>query len=53
MIRKKAMAKKHIQISKACVKKAKRSKRSERRKFWLDMAKKQVNAAENYIEHMS
>lgn len=50
MLRKKAMAKKHIQIARNCIRKAKQAKRRERRKFWLDMAKKQTQQAEYYTD---
>lgn len=53
MIRKRAMVEKHIQIAKACVKKAKKQKRSNRIKLWIHLAEKQIEKAEQYIKFIN
>lgn len=47
MIRRKYMIKKHIQIAKVCIKKA---KGSQNKKRWIKLAEQQVHNAKNMIK---
>ena len=50
MLRRRQMMKKHIQMSRACIKKAKQCSRQKRKRFYMRLAEGQLKQAEIYAE---
>lgn len=50
MLRRKAMAAKHIQISRNCIRKAKRTSDEKKRTYWINLAERQLAQAKEYIK---